>query len=451
MAETEKRKNGIQDPWFNHEYLTNSVSNSNHWLRKSLTFAEFPEKLNKKLVYQIPWSLIDDELRGLLYDHGSGPEGRGRHSSKIYKIKDVSDKFILDTFAEHISDKEYELIYKCTEKFGITKENSIVVTTGKFLDESKYNNHVILNSSLYFLLYDIQCGLYPRIPFSKLYFDRPHIDELKNNKKPYKFLCLNGTCKPYRLYMLDYLHRKGYDKQGLVSLCGPYFGASGWQTPDTIKKWGTYDFGSTLERIRWTYEVAETSYSKKYSFNRDYFSNPPKLDMYGSEGGPNGEVWVPGSDTDGLQGKGSFISKIPFEFYNDTYFGIVNEIIFPSNDGKVRVKNAAVSEKSLVSIIHQPIIVVGYPGILSDIRDMGFKTFPKFVDESYDTIQNDDERFAKILSEIDILMNKDEDELHELYIESMENVVYNQYVVNGNPDMTVESMIEKFYREVSEK
>ena len=45
----------------------------------------------------------------------------------------------------------------------------------------------------------------------------------------------------------------------------------------------------------------------------------------------------------------------------------------------------------------QPFIVVGVPGALKAMRDMGFKTFSDFWDESYDTIQDPNMRMRKLV------------------------------------------------------
>ena len=75
-----------------------------------------------------------------------------------------------------------------------------------------------------------------------------------------------------------------------------------------------------------------------------------------------------------------------------------------------------ISEKSLKSMYYGlPIMIVGIPGQLKVLKDLGFETFPEFYDESYDSISYYGERFEIIKQNIHRLSNTPIDEIHELY------------------------------------
>jgi hypothetical protein len=75
-----------------------------------------------------------------------------------------------------------------------------------------------------------------------------------------------------------------------------------------------------------------------------------------------------------------------------------------------------VSEKSLKSAYYQlPLIVVGYPGSLDAFKKLGFKTFPEFFDEEYDTVGNFGLRLKLIQDNIERLASMNKGELHNLY------------------------------------
>lgn len=75
-----------------------------------------------------------------------------------------------------------------------------------------------------------------------------------------------------------------------------------------------------------------------------------------------------------------------------------------------------ISEKSLKSMYYElPIMIVGIPGQLKVLQDLGFETFPEFYDESYDSISYYGERFDIIKQNINRLSNTSIEELHELY------------------------------------
>jgi len=75
-----------------------------------------------------------------------------------------------------------------------------------------------------------------------------------------------------------------------------------------------------------------------------------------------------------------------------------------------------ISEKSLKSMYYElPIMIVGLPGQLKVLQDLGFETFPEFYDESYDSISYYGERFDIIKQNIHRLSSTPIEEIHELY------------------------------------
>ena len=76
---------------------------------------------------------------------------------------------------------------------------------------------------------------------------------------------------------------------------------------------------------------------------------------------------------------------------NETYF--FNNIIH-------------ITEKTYKPIAFlQPFILLGAAGSLQHIKDMGFKTFDEFWDESYDTEIDDSVRFTKIVNIVEEIYN----------------------------------------------
>ena len=74
-----------------------------------------------------------------------------------------------------------------------------------------------------------------------------------------------------------------------------------------------------------------------------------------------------------------------------------------------------------------PFIILGRPGILKNLKEKGFQTFPELFDESYDEIEDDYERFTKVVSEVKRVCELDINELHEIYsTKLLSKIVYNQ-------------------------
>jgi hypothetical protein len=107
------------------------------------------------------------------------------------------------------------------------------------------------------------------------------------------------------------------------------------------------------------------------------------------------------------------------EVFLDSYIYIVTETNFE--------KDIFITEKVINPITTlQPFILVGACGYLKYFRSLGFKTFDGFIDESYDEIENDGERYIAICNEIERLSKLDLDIIHEWYLSIKDILVYNR-------------------------
>lgn len=89
----------------------------------------------------------------------------------------------------------------------------------------------------------------------------------------------------------------------------------------------------------------------------------------------------------------------PAEHTKSAFCSIVNECTFAW-------PYAHISEKTLMPIkVFRPFILVAPPYSLEYMHKLGFKTFDKWIDESYDTETNHVKRMSKLFVEIDKLNN----------------------------------------------
>jgi hypothetical protein len=58
-------------------------------------------------------------------------------------------------------------------------------------------------------------------------------------------------------------------------------------------------------------------------------------------------------------------------------------------------------------------------------KDLGYKTFDKIIDESYDEEIDNDKRFFMILDEINSLSKMSIDEVHDMYLSVKDILEYN--------------------------
>jgi len=117
-------------------------------------------------------------------------------------------------------------------------------------------------------------------------------------------------------------------------------------------------------------------------------------------------------------------NEVISDVYTKAFVAVVNESRFAQPTGNF-------SEKVIQAILHKlPFILVAPPFTLKYMREMGFKTFSDFWDESYDEITCHSERMIKILQLIDHINDKSMAEL-ELLKEKIQDIVkYNYALVN---------------------
>ena len=91
--------------------------------------------------------------------------------------------------------------------------------------------------------------------------------------------------------------------------------------------------------------------------------------------------------------------------YNRTFFSVVVESIYDD-------LSVFLDEKIWKPIYnYHPFVLVGCPNSLKKLREMGFRTFHPFIDESYDTEFNHGKRMEMVCSEVGKLCEKSFDEL----------------------------------------
>jgi hypothetical protein len=126
------------------------------------------------------------------------------------------------------------------------------------------------------------------------------------------------------------------------------------------------------------------------------------------------------SDVDNLPDRDAIL--IPLEFFGDSYINIVPMSYIFLNHNQVEV-----SEKIFKPIISlQPFIILGEVKTLEVLHELGYKTFDKWIDESYDNIIDDRERFIKVLNEVKRINNFTHTQLNDMLLEMLPVLEYNQ-------------------------
>ena len=93
------------------------------------------------------------------------------------------------------------------------------------------------------------------------------------------------------------------------------------------------------------------------------------------------------------------------------------------------------------ALISQPFIVVGNYGILEYLKGNGFETYSEIFDESYDLIEDHNERVTFIINEVKRLCEMDTNELQKIYKSVLWKIEHNRNVImNWKTDELLEDL-----------
>ena len=122
-------------------------------------------------------------------------------------------------------------------------------------------------------------------------------------------------------------------------------------------------------------------------------------------------------------------------------FHIVTETVF--YESKLHL-----TEKIFKPIVaKRPFFLVAAPGNLAYLKRYGFKTFDRWIDESYDLELDPDVRITKIVNEVERLCNLPPQELQTMYEEMYETLDYNfNWFYGGFKEVIVNELIDNFER-----
>jgi hypothetical protein len=122
------------------------------------------------------------------------------------------------------------------------------------------------------------------------------------------------------------------------------------------------------------------------------------------------------------------------EYYHlNSYINIVPMSYFYTVHDRIELNEKLL--KPMVAL--QPFIILGEPRTLKTLHELGYKTFGKWIDESYDTVLNDEMRYDMVLSEVKRLSKLSKEKLSEMMYEMLPTLKHNFDLKNtktGNID-----------------
>lgn len=214
--------------------------------------------------------------------------------------------------------------------------------------------------------------------------------------KPYKFLFLNGRIRPHRRFLLEKFRQNSLLDQALWTNLdiGPAGSRSRHLTLFDSQDNDLLQNGFPIQYLPAQYEVKE--YQHRINTASTEKENFVKYHLFNNTWG---EIYLKA------------------EPYIDTYFSLVTETVF---DYPYSFRTEKIWKP--IAMGH-PWIAVSNSGYYRDLKNLGFKTFEHLIDESFDKIENHQDRAERIVQVVEDLCQQD---LTQFLAEAEEICKYNQ-------------------------
>jgi hypothetical protein len=128
------------------------------------------------------------------------------------------------------------------------------------------------------------------------------------------------------------------------------------------------------------------------------------------------------------------------DLYEDSYFNVVLETMIDV-DGSGGV---LFSEKTCKPLFNnQFFVAVSSHNHLAHLRELGYKTFGRVIDEHYDSIENNQERFDAVLALTKSLCAKSLLELHEIYKQLEPEITHNHQAFVAGMKHRLQAVVDR--------
>jgi len=201
------------------------------------------------------------------------------------------------------------------------------------------------------------------------------VEDIKNKKlREKKFLCFNRNSKWHRAYTVNRILEKGLDKDGIVTF-------------STHAGGGQIQFNGPFAKM----EALKQRIPMVYDIVNDHYNIEPAL-------------------------------PLNLKAHLTCYFNLVTESHYTTENNT----RMFFTEKTFKPIsCRQPFIMAGAYQQLKVLRDLGYKTFGDFIDESYDDIQDDKERLNKVVDVVEYICSLSNEALSEMLLQMLPILEHN--------------------------
>ena len=129
--------------------------------------------------------------------------------------------------------------------------------------------------------------------------------------------------------------------------------------------------------------------------------------------------------------------RINTDLYTQSYCHLVIETLFDVDQSG----GTFLTEKSWKCVkFGQPFVIIGPVGSLDALRSAGYRVFDHAIDNSYDTIEDNTERYLAVRKSIDALRTQD---MHQWYLRCLDDVMHNQWQFSTKANGTLDRLVKK--------
>ena len=312
-----------------------------------------------------------------------------------------------------LNDDCYNLLTLELKKFNI-KESNIVYSDNNFILETEFKKHYP-DSKISALPHYWQVWRYVDSQTGAL--TKKDLLKTKDTIRKKHFLSYNRSPHPHRCAVGLEMFKNQIYKKGIVSF-----------PSDT----------NGIEDNKFSLQDGINMFYGKEDYDKELV-NKFRKDL----------PWIADVDTI-FSSENIWDSKIFKSSFVDTYFSlVVGSVCDTYRD--VEPYSIFMSEKIYKPITNfHPFLYLSNMGTLEVLKELGFKTFHPYIDESYDEEPDKLKRFNMIMNELNRLCEMELSELHELYWSMSDILIYNQRIYYNKVFSTSENKIEDVLKIVME-
>ena len=337
--------------------------------------------------------------------------------------KDIEEKrclLIVSMMNEGINmPSTFPTMHEFIDRVGASKDTFMFISADfnienkykKFCEENPNIEPVDVIKSQYFVTaMTNEYEQMSRVPQDYVNRSMGSFSQVNMDIRDYHYVCMNRLPKIHRQVIIAYLLKLGIFDKGLVSLLDG----------------GVDNF--------------ETFQGNRYSERPPIYRGKEKEDImpYWEKTKDMAPMTID-IDYETLKNNfGAWNTHMTFEPHNNSYFSIQTGTSYDTD--WIHLDDKFFKCFGLL----QPFIWVGPPNTLPYAEKYGFKTFHPYIDESYDKIEDPQDRMLAIVKEIERLCSMSKKEIHEWY-HSMWNILAHNLEVVKTPFDCYEKIYSKVY------